>query len=96
MSGPGNRNQNDHDLGSAHAEKSRLDLDGIQKGTALFADQHYANFEQYFAELPEDADISTQQEWILFCAGEQVLFPKPSFIIWQAVRARRSPRWLKS
>jgi CRISPR-associated protein Csm5 len=42
-------------------KKVGLDLDGIQKALHYFADQHYANFEQYFAELPEDADISTQQ-----------------------------------
>lgn len=42
-------------------KKAGLDLDGIKTALHHFADKHYENFEQYYAELPDDADISAQE-----------------------------------
>ncbi len=38
-----------------------MDADTIEKALHYFAEQHYARFEQYFAELPEDADTAARQ-----------------------------------
>lgn len=42
-------------------KKAGLNLDGIRDALHYFADQHYANFEQYFAESPDDADTTARE-----------------------------------
>ncbi|NLK52426.1 MAG: type III-A CRISPR-associated RAMP protein Csm5 [Syntrophomonadaceae bacterium] len=41
--------------------KVGLDLNSIEDALHSFADDHYANFEQFFTELPEDASIEAKQ-----------------------------------
>lgn len=42
-------------------EKSGLQEDSLETALHEFADAHYANFEQHFAELPDDAEVSARQ-----------------------------------
>lgn len=41
--------------------KVGLNIDSIEDALHSFADEHYANFEQFFMELPEDAPVAAQQ-----------------------------------
>jgi CRISPR-associated protein Csm5 len=42
-------------------EKVNLGLNDIEDALHLFADTHYANYEQHFGELPEDAAVAARQ-----------------------------------
>jgi len=50
-------------------KKSGLDIGYIENALHSFADKHYANFEQYYPELTEDAPIAAQDGVDLILGG---------------------------
>ncbi len=48
-------------LNTAMLAKAGLNAKSIEAALHSFADEHYANFEQYFAETQDDATVSAQQ-----------------------------------
>jgi CRISPR-associated protein Csm5 len=50
-------------------KKAGIDMQSIEEALHSFADEHYANFEQYYAELPEDAAIAAREGVDLILGG---------------------------
>ena len=50
-------------------KKAGIDLDYIEDALHSFANEHYANFEQYFQEQPEDAAIAAEDGVDLILGG---------------------------
>ena len=62
--------------------KVGLTLGDIEKSLHSFADEYYANFEQHFAELSDDAPLAAQQGVDVYKRqGEELYLPKPILFV---------------